>query len=206
MCSGSRCRRSIPRSAASKIRAFSPSGLGIKFLQIPIKDSFEAVRAQFTDIFAGLPAETKRRENMQPRLRRPHADSDLEQTRPPPPFHGQQSERACRRAIARSTATCAGGPGGHHRCPQDAGQYILPPSGINRDKRNHSAPTTVRGHRASTRRPKPDRSGQPAALRAARRRSCKSSCDEGSRPQEIITARGFPRLKENGAWVIAGST
>jgi NAD+ synthetase len=42
--------------------------LGIHFLQIPIKQSFEAVRAQFTEIFAGLP-ENEAEENMQPRLR-----------------------------------------------------------------------------------------------------------------------------------------
>ncbi|HEV7402031.1 MAG TPA: NAD+ synthase [Chthoniobacteraceae bacterium] len=42
--------------------------LGIRFLQIPIKQSFEAVRAQFSEIFAGLP-ENEAEENMQPRLR-----------------------------------------------------------------------------------------------------------------------------------------
>ncbi len=42
--------------------------LGIQFLQIPIKQSFEAVRAQFSEIFAGLP-ENEAEENMQPRLR-----------------------------------------------------------------------------------------------------------------------------------------
>jgi NAD+ synthetase len=42
--------------------------LGIHFLQIPIRQSFEAVRAQFTEIFAGLP-ENEAEENMQPRLR-----------------------------------------------------------------------------------------------------------------------------------------
>ena len=42
--------------------------LGIKFLQIPIKNAFETVRAQFKEIFAGLP-ENEAEENMQPRLR-----------------------------------------------------------------------------------------------------------------------------------------
>ena len=42
--------------------------LGINFLNIPIKKSFETFQEQFTDIFAGLqPNETE--ENMQPRLR-----------------------------------------------------------------------------------------------------------------------------------------
>lgn len=42
--------------------------LGIRFLNIPIQNSFEAVRVQFKDIFAGLP-ENEAEENMQPRLR-----------------------------------------------------------------------------------------------------------------------------------------
>jgi NAD+ synthetase len=42
--------------------------LGIKFLKIPIQNSFDAVRSQFTEIFAGLPEDTTE-ENMQPRLR-----------------------------------------------------------------------------------------------------------------------------------------
>jgi NAD+ synthetase len=42
--------------------------LGIRFLNIPIQRAFEAVRAQFTEIFAGLP-ENETEENMQPRLR-----------------------------------------------------------------------------------------------------------------------------------------
>jgi NAD+ synthase (glutamine-hydrolysing) len=42
--------------------------LGIKCLQIPIGDAFDAVRAQFREIFAGLP-ENETEENMQPRLR-----------------------------------------------------------------------------------------------------------------------------------------
>jgi NAD+ synthase (glutamine-hydrolysing) len=42
--------------------------LGIRFLNIPIQPAFEAVRAQFTEIFAGL-AENETEENMQPRLR-----------------------------------------------------------------------------------------------------------------------------------------
>jgi len=42
--------------------------LGIRFLTIPIESSFEAVRAQFSEIFAGLNEDTAE-ENMQPRLR-----------------------------------------------------------------------------------------------------------------------------------------
>jgi len=42
--------------------------LGIKCLEIPITDSFAAVRAEFKEIFAGLP-ENETEENMQPRLR-----------------------------------------------------------------------------------------------------------------------------------------
>src|SRR5216117_1228603 len=42
--------------------------LGIKCLEIPITDSFEAFRAQFKEIFKGLP-ENETEENMQPRLR-----------------------------------------------------------------------------------------------------------------------------------------
>ena len=42
--------------------------LGIRCLQIPIQRSFEAFRAQFTEIFAGLREDTTE-ENMQPRLR-----------------------------------------------------------------------------------------------------------------------------------------
>ncbi|MGV3533185.1 MAG: NAD+ synthase [Chthoniobacteraceae bacterium] len=42
--------------------------LGIRFLEIPIQNAFEALRGQFTDIFAGLPEDTTE-ENMQPRLR-----------------------------------------------------------------------------------------------------------------------------------------
>lgn len=42
--------------------------LGIKFLEIPIQNAFDAVRAQFDDVFAGLPEDTTE-ENMQPRLR-----------------------------------------------------------------------------------------------------------------------------------------
>ena len=42
--------------------------LGIRCLKIPIQNAFEAVRAQFTEIFAGLP-ENETEENMQPRLR-----------------------------------------------------------------------------------------------------------------------------------------
>jgi len=42
--------------------------LGIKCLEIPITDSFEAFRAQFKEIFKALP-ENETEENMQPRLR-----------------------------------------------------------------------------------------------------------------------------------------
>src|SRR5713101_4708646 len=42
--------------------------LGIKCLEIPITDSFKAFRAQFKEIFKGLP-EHETEENMQPRLR-----------------------------------------------------------------------------------------------------------------------------------------
>jgi len=42
--------------------------LGIKCLEIPIIDSFKAFKAQFSEIFKGLP-ENETEENMQPRLR-----------------------------------------------------------------------------------------------------------------------------------------
>src|SRR5205823_7425341 len=42
--------------------------LGIKCSQIPISDSFATFKAQFDEIFAGLP-ENETEENMQPRLR-----------------------------------------------------------------------------------------------------------------------------------------
>src|SRR5712691_9532875 len=42
--------------------------LGIKCLEIPITDSFKAFKAQFSEIFEGLP-ENETEENMQPRLR-----------------------------------------------------------------------------------------------------------------------------------------
>lgn len=42
--------------------------LGIKCLQIPIGDSFQCFKAQFRDVFAGLPEDTTE-ENMQSRLR-----------------------------------------------------------------------------------------------------------------------------------------
>src|SRR5438876_8750110 len=42
--------------------------LGIKCLEIPITDSFKAFRAQFKEIFIGMP-ENETEENMQPRLR-----------------------------------------------------------------------------------------------------------------------------------------
>src|SRR6266496_3767597 len=42
--------------------------LGIKFLEIPITDAFKVFKAQFKEIFKGLP-ENETEENMQPRLR-----------------------------------------------------------------------------------------------------------------------------------------
>ena len=42
--------------------------LGIKFLEIPITDAFQVFKAQFKEIFKGLP-ENETEENMQPRLR-----------------------------------------------------------------------------------------------------------------------------------------
>lgn len=42
--------------------------LGIRFMEIPIQRSFDAVRDQFSEIFAGLPEDTTE-ENIQPRLR-----------------------------------------------------------------------------------------------------------------------------------------
>ena len=42
--------------------------LGIKFLEIPITEAFEVFKAQFKEIFKGLP-ENETEENMQPRLR-----------------------------------------------------------------------------------------------------------------------------------------
>jgi NAD+ synthetase len=44
------------------------ANLGINFLEISIQGAFEAVRRQFTDVFAGLPEDTTE-ENIQPRLR-----------------------------------------------------------------------------------------------------------------------------------------
>jgi NAD+ synthase (glutamine-hydrolysing) len=42
--------------------------LGIKFLEIPITDAFQVFKAQFKEIFKGLP-ENETEENMQPRMR-----------------------------------------------------------------------------------------------------------------------------------------
>src|SRR4029434_632054 len=42
--------------------------LGIKFLEIPITDAFQVFKAQFKEVFKGLP-ENETEENMQPRLR-----------------------------------------------------------------------------------------------------------------------------------------
>ena len=42
--------------------------LGIRCLQIPIQESFESVKKQFSELFAGLPEDTTE-ENIQPRLR-----------------------------------------------------------------------------------------------------------------------------------------
>jgi len=44
------------------------NALGIRFLEIPIQNAFDAVAAQFGQIFAGVPEDTTE-ENIQPRLR-----------------------------------------------------------------------------------------------------------------------------------------
>ena len=55
------------RGSIEDARALA-SNLGIKFLEIPITDAFQVFKAQFKEIFKGLP-ENETEENMQPRLR-----------------------------------------------------------------------------------------------------------------------------------------
>src|SRR5947207_180926 len=55
------------RGSIEDARALARS-LGIKFLEIPITDAFQVFKAQFKEIFKGLP-ENETEENMQPRLR-----------------------------------------------------------------------------------------------------------------------------------------
>jgi hypothetical protein len=89
-------------------RGLAPTGgaLGIKFLQIPIKEAFTAVHAQFRDLFAGM-AENEAEENMQPRIRGMTlmAISTSWGIYCSPPA----TRASSRSATARSTATCAAG-------------------------------------------------------------------------------------------------
>jgi len=55
------------RGSIDDARALARS-LGIKFLEIPITDAFRDFKAQFKEVFKGLP-ENETEENMQPRLR-----------------------------------------------------------------------------------------------------------------------------------------
>jgi NAD+ synthetase len=55
------------RGSIEDARALARS-LGIKFVEIPISEAFEVVKAQFKEIFKGLP-ENETEENIQPRLR-----------------------------------------------------------------------------------------------------------------------------------------
>jgi NAD+ synthetase len=55
------------RGSVEDARALARN-LGIKFLEIPITDAFQVFKAQFKEIFKGLP-ENETEENMQPRLR-----------------------------------------------------------------------------------------------------------------------------------------
>src|SRR5206468_4509961 len=55
------------RGSVEDTRALARN-LGIKLLEIPITDAFQVFRAQFKEIFKGLP-ENETEENMQPRLR-----------------------------------------------------------------------------------------------------------------------------------------
>jgi NAD+ synthase (glutamine-hydrolysing) len=55
------------RGSIEDARALSHN-LGIKFLEIPITDAFRVFKAQFKEVFKGLP-ENETEENMQPRLR-----------------------------------------------------------------------------------------------------------------------------------------
>ena len=62
------CRARIRRSGSIDDALALARNLGIKCLQIPIANAFAAFKAQFTEIFAGLPEDTTE-ENMQARLR-----------------------------------------------------------------------------------------------------------------------------------------
>jgi NAD+ synthetase len=55
------------RGSVDDARALAQN-IGIKFLEIPITETFEIFKAQFKEIFKGLP-ENETEENMQPRLR-----------------------------------------------------------------------------------------------------------------------------------------
>jgi NAD+ synthase (glutamine-hydrolysing) len=55
------------RGSIEDARALA-GNLGIRFLEIPITDAFQVFKAQFKEIFKGLP-ENETEENMQPRLR-----------------------------------------------------------------------------------------------------------------------------------------
>jgi NAD+ synthase (glutamine-hydrolysing) len=55
------------RGSIEDARALARS-LGIKFLEIPVTDAFTVFKAQFKEIFKGMPEDTTE-ENMQPRLR-----------------------------------------------------------------------------------------------------------------------------------------
>jgi NAD+ synthetase len=55
------------RGSVDDARALAQN-IGIKFLEIPITETFEIFKAEFSQIFSGLPEDTTE-ENMQPRLR-----------------------------------------------------------------------------------------------------------------------------------------
>jgi NAD+ synthase (glutamine-hydrolysing) len=55
------------RGSIEDARALA-GNLGIKFLEVPITDAFQVFKAQFKEIFKGLP-ENETEENMQPRMR-----------------------------------------------------------------------------------------------------------------------------------------
>ncbi len=91
--------------------------LGIRCLQIPIADAFAAFKAQFREIFAGLPEDTTE-ENMQSRLRGHDPDGALQQVWSSPPHHWQQ-ERTCRRLL-HDLRRHGGRPRGHQRRAENA--------------------------------------------------------------------------------------
>ena len=62
------CPASIPRAAASTTRARSRAISASTFSRFRSRSAFAVFKAQFTEIFAGLPEDTTE-ENMQPRLR-----------------------------------------------------------------------------------------------------------------------------------------